>query len=123
LRADRSRDDGARSRSTDDRRRAAWDAQAAKRAPLGMTIGIPKSFYVDDLEADVDKALDEAIATFRKLGARIVQVELPDQTLISAAALIVIGVEALTIHAPWLRTRGGRLQRAGSQPVDERRGL
>ena len=82
-----------------------WDAQAAKRAPLGMTIGIPKSFYVDDLEADVDKALDEAIATFRKLGARIVQVDLPDQTLISAAALIVIGVEALTIHAPWLRTR------------------
>jgi aspartyl-tRNA(Asn)/glutamyl-tRNA(Gln) amidotransferase subunit A len=82
-----------------------WDAHAAKRALLGMTIGIPKSFYVDDLEADVDKALDEAIATFRKLGARIVQVELLDQTLISAAALIVIGVEALTIHAPWLRTR------------------
>jgi aspartyl-tRNA(Asn)/glutamyl-tRNA(Gln) amidotransferase subunit A len=84
-----------------------WDAEASKRAPRTMTIGIPKSFYVDDLEADVDKALDEAIATFRKLGARIVQVELPDQTLVSAAALIVIGVEALTIHAPWLRRRAG----------------
>ena len=82
-----------------------WDPEAAKRAPRTMTIGIPKSFYVDDLEVDVDKALDEAIATFRKLGARIVQVELPDQMLVSAAALIVIGVEALTIHAPWLRTR------------------
>jgi aspartyl-tRNA(Asn)/glutamyl-tRNA(Gln) amidotransferase subunit A len=55
----------------------AWMRKAAKRAPRGMTIGIPKSFYVDDLEADVDKALDDAIATFRKLGARIVQVELP----------------------------------------------
>jgi len=82
-----------------------WDAEAAKRASRTMTIGIPKSFYVDDLDADVDSALDEAIATFRKLGARIVQVELPDQALVSAAALIVIGVEALTIHAPWLRTR------------------
>jgi aspartyl-tRNA(Asn)/glutamyl-tRNA(Gln) amidotransferase subunit A len=82
-----------------------WDAQAAQRASRGMTIGIPRSFYVDGLDADVDKALDEAIATFRKLGARIVQVELPDQTLVSAAALIVIAVEALTIHAPWLRTR------------------
>ena len=59
-----------------------------------MTIGIPKSFYVDDLEADVDAALDGAIATFRKLGVRIVQVDLPDQTLVSAAALIVIAVEA-----------------------------
>ena len=54
---------------------------------------------------DVDKALDDAIATFRKLGARIVQVELPDQTLVSAAALIVIAVEAASHHAPWLRTR------------------
>ena len=83
----------------------AWDAQAAKRAPRGMTIGIPKSFYVDDLERDVDQALDDAIATFRKLGARIVQVDLPDQALVSAAALIVIAVEAACYHAPWLRAR------------------
>ena len=82
-----------------------WDAQAAKRAPRGMTIGIPKSFYVDDLERDVDQALDDAIAAFRKLGARIVQVDLPDQTLVSAAALIVIAVEAASYHAPWLRAR------------------
>ena len=82
-----------------------WDAQAAKRAARNMTIGIPKSFYVDDLDTDVDKALDGAIAVFRKLGARIVQVDLPDQSLVSAAALIVIAVEALTTHAPWLRTR------------------
>src|SRR5437868_13201563 len=27
-----------------------WNANAAKRAPKGMTIGIPKTFYVDDLE-------------------------------------------------------------------------
>jgi aspartyl-tRNA(Asn)/glutamyl-tRNA(Gln) amidotransferase subunit A len=82
-----------------------WDAKAAQRSPRGMTIGIPKSFYVDDLEADVDAALDGAIATFRKLGVRIVQVDLPDQTLVSAAALVVIAVEAATTHAPWLRTR------------------
>ena len=83
----------------------AWNAKAAKRAPRGMTIGIPKSFYVDDLEADIAKAFEEAIATFKKLGVRIVQVDLPDQSLVSAAALIVIAVEAATTHAPWLRTR------------------
>src|SRR3954471_12066853 len=67
-----------------------WDAREAKRAPRGMTIGIPKSFYVDDLEADVAKALDDAAATFKKLGVRIVEVDLPDQRLVSAAALIVL---------------------------------
>src|SRR5947209_10995968 len=55
----------------------AWDTQATKRSARGMTIGIPKSFYVDDLERDVEKAFDDAIAMFRKLGSRIVPVELP----------------------------------------------
>jgi aspartyl-tRNA(Asn)/glutamyl-tRNA(Gln) amidotransferase subunit A len=82
-----------------------WDAKAMKRAPKGMTIGIPKAFYVDDLEPDVAKALDEAVATFKTLGVKIVQVDLPDQVLVSAAAMIVLAVEAATYHAPWLRTR------------------
>lgn len=82
-----------------------WNAAEAKRPARGMTIGIPKSFYVDDLERDVEKAFDDAIATFRKLGARLVQVDPPDQSLVSAAALIVIAVEAATVHASWLRTR------------------
>jgi aspartyl-tRNA(Asn)/glutamyl-tRNA(Gln) amidotransferase subunit A len=83
----------------------AWNAKAAKRPARGITIGIPKSFYVDDLESDVAKALDDAAATFKKLGVRIVQVDLPDQRLVSAAALIVLAVEAATCHAPWLRSR------------------
>ena len=83
----------------------AWDARAAKRSPKGLTIGVPTSFYVDDLEADVAAALEAALAEFRKLGARIVKVDLPDQTAVAAAALIVLAVEATACHAPWLRTR------------------
>src|SRR5437588_4486618 len=82
-----------------------WNAKDAKRAPKGMTVGVPKTFYVDDLEPDIAKAFEEAIAAFKTLGARIVQVDLPDQNLVSAAALIVIAVEAATTHAPWLRAR------------------
>jgi aspartyl-tRNA(Asn)/glutamyl-tRNA(Gln) amidotransferase subunit A len=82
-----------------------WDARAMKRPAKGMTIGIPKSFYVDDLESDVAKALDDAIATFKALGVKVIQVELPDQVMVAAAALIVLAVEAATYHAPWLRTR------------------
>jgi aspartyl-tRNA(Asn)/glutamyl-tRNA(Gln) amidotransferase subunit A len=82
-----------------------WDAKAMKRPAKGMTIGIPKSFYVDDLEPDVAKALDDAIATFKTLGVKVIQVDLPDQVMVAAAALIVLAVEAATYHAPWLRTR------------------
>jgi aspartyl-tRNA(Asn)/glutamyl-tRNA(Gln) amidotransferase subunit A len=82
-----------------------WDGKAMKRPAKGMTIGIPKSFYVDDLEPDVAKALDDAIATFKTLGVKVVQVELPDQVMVAAAALIVLAVEAATCHAPWLRER------------------
>jgi aspartyl-tRNA(Asn)/glutamyl-tRNA(Gln) amidotransferase subunit A len=95
-----------------------WDGKAMKQPAKGRTIGIPKSFYVDDLEPDVAKALDDAIAVFKKLGVKVVQVELPDQVMVAAAALIVLAVEAATCHAPWLRTRaddygaqvGNRLQ-------------
>jgi aspartyl-tRNA(Asn)/glutamyl-tRNA(Gln) amidotransferase subunit A len=83
----------------------AWDKEAAQRPARGLKIGIPKSFYVDDLTPEVAATLDNAIKTFEKLGARIVQVELPDQTLVSAAALLVLAVEAASFHTPWLRTR------------------
>jgi aspartyl-tRNA(Asn)/glutamyl-tRNA(Gln) amidotransferase subunit A len=82
-----------------------WNAKAAGRAPRGLTVGIPKSFYVDDLESDVAEALDDAIATFKTLGVKVVQVDLPDQVMVAAAAMIILAVEAATYHAPWLRAR------------------
>ena len=84
-----------------------WDMAATRRPAKDITVGVPRAYYVDDLEADVAKALNEAVATFRKLGARVVSVDLPDQTAVTAAAQIVIGVEATSLHSPWLRTRAG----------------
>jgi aspartyl-tRNA(Asn)/glutamyl-tRNA(Gln) amidotransferase subunit A len=82
-----------------------WNKAVASRPPEGLTIGVPGSFYVDDLEPDVAAALDAALDTFAKLGHRIVQVDLPDQTLVAAAALLVLAVEATACHAAMLRER------------------
>jgi aspartyl-tRNA(Asn)/glutamyl-tRNA(Gln) amidotransferase subunit A len=82
-----------------------WNKALAARSPNGLKVGVPTKFYVDGLEADVAAALDATIKTLESLGARIVQVDLPDQTLVSAAALVVLAVEATSCHAPWLRTR------------------
>ena len=83
----------------------AWDSVKATARPQRLTIGIPSSFYVDDLEADVAAALDGALETLTRLGHQIVKVDLPDQTLIAAAALLVLAAEATACHAANLRER------------------
>lgn len=83
----------------------AWNKALASTAPKGLTIGVPTSFYVDDLEPDVAASLDAALETFARLGHSIVKVDLPDQTLVAAAALLVLAVEATACHAATLRER------------------
>jgi aspartyl-tRNA(Asn)/glutamyl-tRNA(Gln) amidotransferase subunit A len=84
-----------------------WDAVMSEQPATGVTIGVPTRFYVDDLEPDVASAIDAAIETFKRLGANVVPVELPDQSAVAAAALVVLATEATALHAPWLRTRAG----------------
>src|SRR5450432_2159137 len=56
------------------------DYMAATRGSVkGLTIGVPAAFYVDDLDSDTARILDETMATLKREGAQFVQVELPDQ--------------------------------------------
>jgi aspartyl-tRNA(Asn)/glutamyl-tRNA(Gln) amidotransferase subunit A len=82
------------------------DYLAATKASLkGLRIGVPKSFYVDDLDADVAKAFDATIATLKAEGADVVQVGLTDHRQLSAASQIVLAVEAAAFHKRWLIER------------------
>jgi aspartyl-tRNA(Asn)/glutamyl-tRNA(Gln) amidotransferase subunit A len=82
------------------------DYMTATRAPLkGLKIGVPASFYVDDLDKDVAHILDETIATLKKEGAQIIQVELPDQRQLTAACQLLLAVEAAAFHKRWLIER------------------
>ena len=71
----------------------------------GLKIGVPTAFYVDDLDAEVARVLDETIATLKKEGAEIVKVELPDQRQLTAACQIVLATEAAAFHKRWLIER------------------
>ena len=82
------------------------DYAAATNQPIdGLCIGVPASFYVDDLDAEVARGLDETIAVLKREGARIVAVELPDQRQLSAACQLVLAVEAASFHKRWLIER------------------
>lgn len=47
----------------------------------GLKIGVPKEFFGEGLNADVAKAIDEAITEYKKLGAEIVEISLPNSHL------------------------------------------
>src|ERR1700724_2633816 len=82
------------------------DFMAATQAPInGLSIGVPTAFYVDDLDPEVARILDETVAVFKREGATIVQVELPDQRQLTAAAQLIVAVEAAAFHKRWLIER------------------
>jgi aspartyl-tRNA(Asn)/glutamyl-tRNA(Gln) amidotransferase subunit A len=82
------------------------DYLAATRESInGLNIGVPSAFYVDDLDPEVARALDETIAVLKREGANVVQVDLPDQRQLTAACQFVLAVEAAAFHKRWLIER------------------
>jgi aspartyl-tRNA(Asn)/glutamyl-tRNA(Gln) amidotransferase subunit A len=82
------------------------DYAAATREPIkGLTVGIPTAFYVDDLDSEVARILDATVETLKREGAKIVQVELPDQRQLTSACQLVLAVEAAAFHKRWLIER------------------
>jgi aspartyl-tRNA(Asn)/glutamyl-tRNA(Gln) amidotransferase subunit A len=84
------------------------DYLAATRGSIkGLKIGVPTAFYVDDLDPEVARILDETIAVLKREGAGIVQVDLPDQRQLTAACQLVLATEAAAFHKRWLIERPG----------------
>ena len=82
------------------------DYMAAAKQPIrGLKIGVPTAFYVDDLDPEVARVLDETVATLKKEGAEIVKVELPDQRQLTAACQLVLATEAASLHKRWMIER------------------
>lgn len=82
------------------------DYMAATRESIkGLKIGVPTAFYVDDLDPEVERILDDTITVLKREGAEIVQVELPDQRQLTAACQLVLAVEAAAFHKRWMIER------------------
>jgi aspartyl-tRNA(Asn)/glutamyl-tRNA(Gln) amidotransferase subunit A len=78
---------------------------ATRKSIKGLKIGVPTAFYVDDLDPEVARVLDETMAVLKREGADIVQVELPDQRQLTAACQLVLAVEAAAFHKRWMIER------------------
>ena len=60
----------------------------------GLRIGIPKEFFEDGLDSDVQKLIEEALKQYEKLGAKIVDISLPNNHLAIPAYYVIAPAEA-----------------------------
>lgn len=60
----------------------------------GMKIGVPKEYFIEGLNPEIKKVTEEAIENYRKLGAEIVPITLPNTEFAPATYYILAPAEA-----------------------------
>lgn len=82
------------------------DYLAAMARPVqGLTIGRPRQYFYDSCDPEIAALMDASLETFRRIGAKIVAVDLPELEAWNAAGAMIISAEAAALHGNWLRTR------------------
>ena len=65
----------------------------------GLTIGLPKAYFYDDLDGEVARAVDEALQTFEALGATLTDIDLAGAAETFDQAATIIFSDAAALHA------------------------
>ncbi len=84
-----------------------------KTGVAGKKIGLPKEYFIAGLDPDIKKAVDAAIATYRKLGAEIIEVSLPHTDYSVACYYLIAMAEASSNLARYDGVRFGMRQDTG----------
>ncbi len=71
----------------------------------GLRIGWPKNFFMEQVDPEVETAVRAAFQTAADLGARLIELEMPDMNALRAAAATCLLVEAVTAVRPYLDRR------------------
>jgi aspartyl-tRNA(Asn)/glutamyl-tRNA(Gln) amidotransferase subunit A len=79
------------------------------RGVRDLRIGFVRHFHETDMPAnpEVTAALEDAARVLQAEGAEVRNVTLPSLNEFAAVNRVILGAEAFSIHAPWLRTRPG----------------
>ncbi|PKG24349.1 amidase [Niallia nealsonii] len=71
----------------------------------GVTIGVCEEYFFENLDPEVDRSVRKAIAMFEKLGASIVQVNLPFISESVRLQSLLTTAEAYSYHSSYLKDR------------------
>jgi aspartyl-tRNA(Asn)/glutamyl-tRNA(Gln) amidotransferase subunit A len=69
----------------------------------GVRVGVPMTYFLDDVDAPVQAAFEASLAVLAGRGATLVHLKLPLMDAISTYVSVVSRVEGGTIHAEWMR--------------------
>ncbi len=75
------------------------------RPVAGLVIGKPKQYFYEGCDAEIVAQMEASLEAFRRIGAKVVDVDLPDVDSWNTAATMIISSEAAALHGNWLRTR------------------
>ena len=74
-------------------------------APGGLRVGVPRSYFWDPIDPEVERIVESAIDVLRRLDFDVRDTELPLVGLFAAMQATVLPVEAAAYHHPWMRQR------------------
>ena len=82
---------------------------AAQRGKLealgGIRLGVPRGYFDARVEPEIAGLLASAVESFRSLGVRLVEVQMPDLDAVNAAGLLLTWGDVLSLHGSWMRER------------------
>jgi aspartyl-tRNA(Asn)/glutamyl-tRNA(Gln) amidotransferase subunit A len=71
----------------------------------GIRIGLPRNFYFERIDVEVGLAVRTAVQTAAAIGARIIEIDVPDMAALNVAARTIQLPEALSAWKAYLRRR------------------
>jgi len=71
----------------------------------GLRIGLPLNYYFDRLDLEVSESVRTAVQTAAALGARIIDIKVPDIDALNVIGRVLLLAEATTVHLENLLTR------------------
>lgn len=84
----------------------------------GIKIGLPKEYFIEGLDNDVRKAVEEAAATYKALGAEIIDVSLPHTAYAVACYYLIATAEASSNLARYDGVRYGLRDESAEKLID-----
>ncbi len=64
----------------------------------GKKIGVPRNFYFEGLDPEIDASVRDAVATLESLGAALVDIDVPDIEEFNTIAQLILLAEAASVH-------------------------
>src|SRR5262249_56296719 len=68
-----------------------------RRGASGLTIGVPRNYFFEGVDAEIQRAFEEAMGTLRKLGAEVRDVRIPSLRG-TMSFLLILMAEAYAYH-------------------------